>query len=307
MTTLAATGRDSRLADTAIRNSFLRHLRAKGLSPATITRYALSIRQYQEFAAAMNFPESPAREHVEHFLEDGRNRGHSDSSVRNDYLGLRAFFKWLFEEGEVTHDPMVNMTTPRVAEHLPCPYSDQEVRAMLRVCRGHTFEQVRGAAIIMTLFDTGLRAGEFVGLKISDVNLDSEHILVKGKGRKERIVRLGYRAQQAVDRYVRMRARKNASEQALWLNRNGRPLTVSGVFQLVQRICQQAGVPNPGLHRFRHTAATKMSDLGLAESDLMHLLGWSSHSMAARYTRTGARERALRAHRQFSPGDNLQV
>jgi hypothetical protein len=76
----------------------------------------------------------------------------------------------------------------------------------------------------------------------------------------------------------------------LWIGRGDHPLTRSGPFELIERVCAKAGVPHPGVHRFRHTAATRMADLGMPEAELRLLFGWTSPMMAARYTHSTARD-----------------
>jgi site-specific recombinase XerD len=289
--------------DELLRRSFVRFLRAEGISPTTVQRYELSVRQFHEFAQRMGFPPQVTREHVIHFLE-WRLQGHASNTARNDYMALSRHFKWLLEGGEVRENPMLHMQRPPLQEHLPRPYTPDEIRAMPRVCQGKDPQSLRGRGVILVLVDTGLRASEFCSLKVSDVDLNGEHIIVRGKRGKQRLVRPGYKAQAAVDRYVRHR-RSRLSD--LWVGRSGQPLQSSGLLQLIEDIAKKAGVANPGVHRFRHTAATRMRDKGIETQELMYLPEWSTHKMAERYTRSTGAERVLRSHRQYSPADNLAL
>ncbi|MCG3775095.1 MAG: Tyrosine recombinase XerC [Nitrospira sp.] len=284
-----------------LQRSFVLMLKAEGKSPTTVKRYELSVGQCQEFARAMGCPQMLTREHVAHFLAQ-RLETKAGNTVRNDYMALVRFFRFLLEEGEITSNPIEHIRAPKGDDHIPDPYSPEDVRKMLAAAKGRTFVELRDAAIVWILLDTGLRASEFCRIGVSDVELDVERIKVVGKGRRERFVRIGLRAQRAVDRYLRVRT---SARPELWVNRVGGPLTISGLFQIVERLCIKAGVQHPGIHRFRHTAATMMRDLGIGDRDLMTLFGWSSFSMAARYTRSGERDRALRAHGLYSPADHL--
>ena len=289
--------------DELLRRSFLRFLRAEGIRPTTIQRYDLSLRQFQAFARQMGFPREVTREHVAHFLA-WRQEGHASNTTRNDYMALSRYFRWLVEEGEMRDNPMTRVKPPPPQERMPTPYTLEEVKAMLRECRGKDAQSVRDRAILLTLLDTGLRASEFCSLTVDAVNLDAERVMVIGKRGKERVIRLGYKAQAAIDRYLRQR---RSPLPHLWIGRRGEPLQPSGLFQLVERIARRAGVTNPGVHRFRHTAATWMRDKGIQTQELMYLLGWSTHKMAERYTHSTGAERALRAHREYSPADNLAL
>jgi integrase/recombinase XerC len=286
-----------------LRRLFERELKSEGKSETTINRYGLSIRGWLAFSEAMNFPPMVTREHVTEFLAHRQGKV-AANTVRNDYMALRRWFRYLRELGEIREDPMVHLKQPKVTEKLPNPYTDDELRRMLKVCQGKDLESLRNTAILWVLFDTGLRASEMCSLTVGDVDLNAERILIRGKGRRERLVRLGTRAQRAVYKYLR--ARRTARPE-LWLGRGDRPLTRSGLFELVERVCAKANVTHPGVHRFRHTAATRMADLGMPETELRLLFGWTSPMMAARYTHSTARDRALRAHRQYSPADNLAL
>jgi len=184
----------------------------------------------------------------------------------------------------------------------PQGYTDDDVRAMLRVCKGRHWTDARDAALIAVLADTGLRASEFCRLTIEDVELDSERLRIIGKGGRDRFVRLGSAAQVRVDRYLRRRPRVPG---LLWIGRTRQPMTISGVYQAVERICHAAGVDRPGVHRFRHYAASAMLRRGMGELDLSKFMGWSTLAMAQRYTQHEAQERALIAHKESSPLDGL--
>src|SRR5438132_5707580 len=197
---------------------------------------------------------------------------------------------------------MQRLKTPTLDNVSPDPYSGAEVKAMLAVCRGRRLVDIRDAAIVGVLADTGLRANEFCELTVQDVELDFERIRVVGKGGRQRFVGLGARAQASVDRYLRRRP-KGRSE--LWINQVGKPITTSGLYQIIERIGEAAKVARPGIHRFRHYAATAMLRGGMGELDLLRFMGWTSPEMAMRYTKHEAQERALRAHRKHSPLDSL--
>jgi integrase/recombinase XerC len=183
--------------DEPLRRSFIRLLRAEGISPTRVQRYELSVRQFHQFAQRMEFPGQVTREHVTHFL-GWRRQGHVSNTAGNDYIALSRYFKWLLEEDEVRENPMIRVKPPPLHENLPRPYTPDEIRAMLRVCQGKDPQSLRGRAVILVRVDTGLRASELCSLKVADADLNGEHIIVRGKRGKERLVRLGYKAQAAV-------------------------------------------------------------------------------------------------------------
>ena len=147
---------------------------------------------------------------------------------------------------------------------------------------------------------TGIRLSELAGIRYdpgdsrcSDIDLWQREITVRGKGGKDRIVRIGHQAARSLDRYLRARSRHaQAWRNQLWLGINNRePLTSAGIYQMIARRGRQCGVAvHP--HRFRHHFSHTWLDRGGPEGDLMELNGWASPQMLRRY---GASAHSARA------------
>ncbi len=128
-----------------------------------------------------------------------------------------------------------------------------------------------------------MRRAELAGLKVADVDFELGVAAVLGKGRRPRACPIGRKTAQALDRYLRVRARhRDADRPELWLGHAG-PMTPNGVYQVVRRRSIQAGMGPFHPHLFRHTFGHQWLAAGGAEGDLMRLAGWRSRSMVGRY------------------------
>jgi integrase len=244
------------------------------------------------------------RGHVEDFIADLLTR-FKPATANNRYRALQSFYKWAIDEGEVKSSPMAKMKPPRVPVVPPPVITEDEFRRLLRACGGQTFTARRDIAILMLLWDTGMRLSELTGLKVDDIDLDAKSAAVLGKAGRPRVCSIGRKTVQALDRYLRARRQhRDAVRPEFWLGHAG-VMKQNGVYQMVQRRAETAGVEGVYPHRFRHSFAHFWLSRGGREGDLMRLAGWQSRTMLTRYGESAAADRARDAHKTMGPGDRL--
>jgi site-specific recombinase XerD len=299
-----------------------RSLQAGNKSPATVTAYLHSLAKLIAWAGPAGvdpYGLTPAT--LEQFLADqlvatrrtggrhGVDTGQkiTPESVAKHYRHLKVFYGWLADRDDVPN-PFGKVRAPIVPEKFAPHFTDDQLRALLHACRGKGFGPRRDTALIRMLFDAGVRRSELAGMTLDGLDLDAQVARVLGKGRKQRLIPYGARTAEALDDYLRARARHpDRAMPALWLAQppNRGPLGYDGVAQLVERRALDAGVPDANMHRFRHTAAHRQLAAGLSEGDAMRVFGWTTRAMLDRYGRQAAHERALAAAKRISHADDL--
>ena len=284
-------------------------LRGDGKSPRTIEGYTDTVRQLSKFLHSGGFPpvERATAEHLREWLGEMRSRGNKPATVNTRYRGAKAFYKWLLSEGEITQNPLDPIQPPRVPETTQPHYTTDEIALVLKSiasARSRKPDAARMKAIILTLFDTGLRAAELCGIKVDDVNWDNQTITVtSAKGGDARLVSIGTTATRAMLALLRSRR-----TESVWLfsRLDGNKLTRNALKLALRRTFDAAKVEFSGIHAFRRASGIEYLHQGGQAEDLRVLMGWRSPEMVRRYVKAAEMDRAAAAHKKFSPSDALE-
>jgi len=294
----------------SLRASFNRSLRVEGKAERTLVLYGQSITYFSAWLTAQGLDaelSSFSRANAVEWLDSLRERGLTSGTILTRWRGLRRFTNWLLAEDILRQDPLSGITVDK-PEPAPVPILlDAELSALIGACKGKNFRDRRDEAAIRLLIDCGLRVSELTGIDMADLDLDSESVQVTGKGSRVRYAYFGARTGQALDRYVRQRAKhRHASSSALFLGERGR-FTADGVRERLKVRAELAGLDSKAIHphRFRHTNAHDFLLAGGQERDLKRLMGWRSDTMLERYGASAADHRAREAARRLRRGDRI--
>jgi integrase/recombinase XerD len=233
-------------------------------------------------------------EEYHRWLHAFRKANGQPRSVLNQYQrihAVRCLFRFLTKSGRIPFNPAADLELPRLGKPLPKRVlAEQEVERLLAQPDLSRFDGIRDRAILETLFATAIRRAELANLRIGDIDLVSQTLIVRaGKNKRDRVVPVSDRAVAWLDRYLsgaRWMFKPDLDDGTLFLTRFKEPIGLKWLTQMVGQYLACAGLPRlGGCHIFRHTAATLMLDKGADLRFIQEMLGHSSIETTQRYTR----------------------
>lgn len=201
--------------------------------------------------------------------------------------GIRAFFRFLLIEGEIEENPASLIESPKIGLKLPEVLSIKEIDMIVDAIDLSKPEGHRNKAIIETLYGCGLRVSELVNLRLTDIHITEEFVIVTGKGNKQRLVPISGKALKEIGIYKQDRNRLPVirDQNVLFLNRRGNHLTRAMIFTIIKDLAAKAGIrKNISPHTFRHSFATHMIEAGADLRAVQEMLGHESILTTEIYT-----------------------
>ncbi|MBN1687802.1 MAG: site-specific integrase, partial [Candidatus Omnitrophica bacterium] len=192
----------------------------KNASQHTVKNYSIDLREFAE-THQKKCIEDVTHLDIRAFLASLKGRQFSKSSISRKLACIRSYFKYLVRENILETNPAANISTPKRDKHLPKFLDADEMSALLEAPNKDTWEEKRDRAILETLYSSGLRVSELMGLNHDDLDIFSGLLRVRGKGKKERIVPIGQLAQKAIENYLQAKAPRESEpglKKPLYMN-----------------------------------------------------------------------------------------
>lgn len=274
-------------------------LAEKNASPHTLSSYLRDIRQFQAFLKQTRYACDDSGIHLDQidrmairsfmgYLYEQSNTG---TTMARKLAALSSFFKFLCREGHMKTNPAKTIPIPRKENKLPSYLSVDEMFRLLDLPKEDTFIGSRDRAILELFYSTGVRISELVGLRLENLRLAQRTIRVLGKGRKERLLPIGKKAESALRAYLQLREERIRTvnpapiPDMIYLNYRAKPISIRGVRKIVHGyLLKTRFSENASPHSLRHSFATHMLDAGADLRAIQEMLGHSSLSTTQKYT-----------------------
>lgn len=266
----------------------------QGASRETIRGYRSDLRQFLSFAneprAALASPLAPDQVDpllIRSYLAWLDRKGEKKSSLARKLAALRSLYRFLAREGLVGRNPAEEVRTPKQPQYLPRVLTKDDADALMELPEGDTLLSLRDRAILETLYSTGARVSELVGMNLEDLNMGDGLVRLRGKGRKERIVPIGEVAVESVKEYqasLKPSAISHQLSAPVFMNHRGGRLTARSVERIVGKYSSLLVSGRVSPHALRHSFATHLLDEGADLRAIQEMLGHASLGTTQKYT-----------------------
>ncbi len=286
---------------------YLDHVKVeRGLARNSVMAYARDLAGFREWCGKQGIEEASGVEsrHVLQWLVSLAGRRLAARSQARMLVAVRGLYRHLRAERYVERDPTADVELPKLPRKLPNVLGAAEIAALMAAPDVKTVRGMRDAAMIETLYASGLRVSELVSLRVADVNLENAFINTIGKGRKQRLVPMGDSAREAVKIYLaegRPKMLRGRQSPSLFVTPRGRAMTRQGFWKLLAAYARKAGIRKKlSPHTLRHSFATHLVESGADLRAVQAMLGHADIGTTQVYTHL-SRGRLKQIHAKHHP------
>jgi integrase/recombinase XerD len=279
----------------------------RGMAANTVLAYGRDLNHFTQWVAGGTLPDylHPTVRELSHYLAYLREQQLAPPSVARNLVALKMFYRFLRIEERTTESTVDLLSSPTLWERIPQVLSPESIDKLLAAPLAVERFYLRDRALLETLYATGCRASEVVGLKVEDLHLDSGFCKCHGKGSKQRVVPLGRLAVEAMRGYLQDLRTKlvHTAPDAPWVfvSRGGRALTREMLWILVKKYVRRSGLNSKvSPHTLRHSFATHLLAGGADLRTVQELLGHANIRTTQHYTHVD-RDRLKAIHQRFHP------
>lgn len=277
----------------------------KNASPHTIKSYRTDLLQLTDYLEEKDVQlKSVDNVVLRGFLAQLSAKGERKSTVARKLAAVRSFFQFCMKRRWVEDNPAKVVSTPKQEKHVPSFLSEEEMAGFLDLPRSAKVLDVRDKLVLELLYATGMRVSELVGINLEHISLEERLIRVRGKGKKERLLPFGKKAEESLARYLKDRHLINkgrVEERALFLNYRGQRLTARSVERIIDKYIRLSTIKRKiSPHSLRHSFASHLLSRGADLRVIQELLGHESLATTQKYTHLDLRK-LLEVYRKSHP------
>ncbi|MFA5335802.1 MAG: site-specific tyrosine recombinase XerD [Candidatus Omnitrophota bacterium] len=278
----------------------------RGLSKNTLESYGRDLAKYTGYLKKDGITDlnKVKRPEIQDFLMSLKDKKLNASSIARNLVAIKVFHRYLASQRLLKEDVTSVIETPKLWKTLPDVLDEKEVEAILVSPNSRLKQGIRDKAMLELMYATGMRVSELVSLKLNDLHTEMGFVKCLGKGQKERIIPVGSKAKEAIQKYLekaRPKFLKNAGSDALFLTRLGKPMSRQTFWMVIKHYVRDARIKKRVTpHTLRHSFATHLLQNGADLRIVQELLGHVNISTTQIYTHIN-KERLKQIHQKFHP------